>query len=161
LRTYAVVRGQRRFPDKSGSGHWHSIYLRLSRRMFVASCSLRPRTGRANGIASENKCSRLKLRMFFLLSCCAGIFGRLSASIPIRAQAVEPFPSFPRTVRVQLQRLSLGTTTFVNRRSGTSSECQNKLKERSGCHSMTASASGKPFYKKTYHRPPKLSRSGG
>jgi hypothetical protein len=138
LRTCAVVRVQRRFPDKSGSGHCHSIYLRLSRRMFVASCSLRPRTGRANGIAFENKCSGLKLRMFFLLSCCAGTMDCLAAGLPVpahrsgRAQAVEPFPSFPRTVRVQLQRLSLGTTTFVNRRSGTGSECQNKLKERSG-----------------------------
>jgi hypothetical protein len=49
LRTYAVVRGQRRFPDKSGIGRFRSMYLRLSRRMFVASCSLRPKAGRASG----------------------------------------------------------------------------------------------------------------
>lgn len=49
LRICAAVRAQRRFPDKSGIGRLRSMYLRLSRRMFVASCSLRPKTGRANG----------------------------------------------------------------------------------------------------------------
>jgi hypothetical protein len=53
-RTCAAVRGQRRFPDKSGIGRFRSMYLRLSRRMFVASCSLRPKAGRAVAITSEN-----------------------------------------------------------------------------------------------------------
>jgi hypothetical protein len=140
LRTCAAVRGQRRFPDKSGIGRFRSMYLRLSRRMFVASCSLRPKTGRANGNYLQDNGSWLKLRMFFspvvLRRQCWLAFRLalqcLSAEAGV-AQAVEPFPSFPRTVRVQLLLLSLGTTAFVNCRSGTSSECQNNFKRKVCC----------------------------